>query len=134
MYGFIVTGDDGKDIYSENGKYSNIKNSEQAELAGIINCSLYLKKYWDDKDRTITIKTDPKLLQKKIEKANIRSIFNSNLRFKRVPRAKVTRADALCKDRWNGIYVNDTDRNIRLNIWHLAERLLLMDLPSEKTN
>lgn len=127
-----MTDENGKDIYSENGKYRGIDNSEQAELAGIINCSLYLKEYWDDEERTITIKTDPKHLQNKIEKANIKNIFDANIEFKRVPRAKVTRADSLCKDRWSGIYVNNTNRDIKLNIWHLAERLLLMDLPSEE--
>lgn len=130
MYGFVVTASDGKDIYSENGKYNNIRNSEQAELAGLINCSLYLKNNWDDKGRNITVKTDPKHLHDKIERANIKSLFNANVNFKRVPRNEVFRADALCRDRWRGIYVNNTNRDIKLNIWHLAERLLMLDLPS----
>ena len=129
VYGFVVTDEDGKDIYSENGRYNEIRNSEQAELAGLINCSLYLKNNWDDKGRKITVKTDPKHLHKKIERANIKSLFDADIEFKRVPRSEVYRADALCHDRWRKIYVNQTDRNIKINIWHLAERLLLLDLP-----
>lgn len=125
----MVTGSDGKDIYSENGKYHNIDNSEQAELAGLINCSLYLKKNWDDKGRHITVRTDPKHLHKKIEQANIEKLFNADMNFKRVPRSEVYRADALCHDRWGKIYVNETNRDIKINIWHLAERLLMLDLP-----
>lgn len=128
-YGFVVKTDSGKDLYCENGKVSNIDNSEQAELAGLINSCLYLKKNWDSQEREITIKTDPKHLHKKIEKANIKSLFDADLKFKRVPRTKVARADSLCKDRWENICVNYTDREVKLNIWHLAERLLIMDLP-----
>lgn len=130
VYGFVVTGSDGKDIYSENGKIPEVKSSDQAELAGLINCSLYLKKNWDDEGRTITVKTDPKYVHRKIEKANISSLFDADMEFKRVPRTEVARADSLCRDRWQGIYVNNRNREIKLNIWHLAERLLIMGLPS----